>query len=55
MQIYILKIKRLKVIQLEKMRFIKENELKLTQVELFSLFHLKSITPNVSEFICVVL
>ena len=33
--IYMLKKQRLKITQLEKLRFIKVNELKLTQVELF--------------------
>ena len=37
------------------MRFIKVNELKLTQVELFSLFNLKSIAPNASELFWVAL
>ena len=32
---YTLKIQRLKMTQLEKARFIKVNELKLTEVELF--------------------
>ena len=31
------------------MRFIKENELKLTQVELFSLFNFKNVAANASE------
>ena len=31
------------------MRFFKVNELKLTQVELFSVFHLKSVSANVSD------
>ena len=35
MLIYTLKNQRLKITQLEKARFIKVNELKLTQVELF--------------------
>ena len=35
---YTLKKQRLKIIELEKVRFIKVNELKVTQVELFSFF-----------------
>ena len=31
------------------MRFIKENELKLTQVELFLLYHFMSVTANASK------
>ena len=34
-EIYTLKRQRLKITHLEKVRFIKVNELKLTQVELF--------------------
>ena len=41
--------KRLKITQLEKVRFIKVNELKLTQVKLFSLFFFKRVSSNVSE------
>ena len=44
---------RLKISQLEKMRYIKVNELKLTQVELFSCFHFKSVAANVSELFCM--
>ena len=44
---------RLKITQLEKMSFIKVNDLKLTQVELNSLFHFNSVAANVSEFYCV--
>ena len=40
---------RLKITQLEKVRFIKMNELKLTQIELFLLFYFKSVAANVSE------
>ena len=39
----------MKITQLEKGRFIKVNELKLTQVELFSVFHFKCVATNVSE------
>ena len=35
--------------QLKKVRFIKVNELKLAQVELFSFFIFKSVAANVSE------
>ena len=35
--------------QPEKMRFIKVNELKLTQVELFSFFHSMCAAANASE------
>ena len=42
---------RLKITHLKKVRFIKINELNLTQVELFSLFHFKSVTANVSELL----
>ena len=41
--------------QLEIVRFIKEIELKLTQIELFSffVFNFKSVDTNVSELFCV--
>ena len=45
--------KRLKITQLEKMRFIKVNVLKLTQVELFSFFHFMCAADNISEFFCM--
>ena len=46
-------LKNLKIIHLEKERFIKVSELKLYQIELFSLFHFKSIAPNVTNcFVC---
>ena len=41
-------------IQLEKMRFIKVNELKLTQVELFWCFHFMCVTANASTLFCMV-
>ena len=44
----------MKITQLEKGRFIKVNELKLTQVELFSVFHFKCVATNVSELLCIV-
>ena len=50
---YTLKKTRLKITQLEKARFIKVNELKLTQVELFSFFHFMCADANASEFFCM--
>ena len=44
-----LKKTRVKTLQLEKMRFVKVNELKLTQVEIFSFFHFKCAAANVAE------
>ena len=41
--------------ELEKVHFIKVNELKLTQDELFSLVYFKSIAANVSESFYVTL
>ena len=35
------------------MRFIKVNELKLTQIELFSFFHFMCAAANASELFCV--
>ena len=35
------------------MRFIKVNELKLTQVKLFSFFHLMCAAANTSELFCM--
>ena len=46
--VYTLK-KILKIIELKKVRFMKMNELKLTQVELFSFFHFKCVDAYVSE------
>ena len=43
---------RLKITQLEKAHFIRVNELKLTQLELFSFFHLICIAANESELLC---
>ena len=45
--------KRLKITQLEKVRFTKVNELKLIQVELFSIFHFECVTANASELSCL--
>ena len=47
--------KRLKITQLEKVHFFYVNELKLTQVELFSSFNFRSASVNVSELLCVAL
>ena len=44
---------RMKTTQLEKVRFIKANEFKFTQVELFSFFHFKCVVANVSELFCI--
>ena len=49
-QLYTLKKQDWKKSQLEKVRFIKVNELKLTQIELFLLFHFKSVGANVFEY-----
>ena len=35
------------------LHFIKVNEFKLTQVELFSLFHFMCVAVNVSELFCM--
>ena len=43
----------MKVTQLEKVRFIKVNELKLTQVELSSFFHFMCVAANASELFCM--
>ena len=48
-----LKKKRLKMTQVEKERFIKMNESKLTRVELFPFFHFNSVAANVFELFCV--
>ena len=45
----------LKIDQHEKVSFLKVNELILTQVELFSFFHFKSVVAKVSELFCVAL
>ena len=44
---------RLKITQLEKVRFIKANELKLTQVQLLSFFYFKCVAANVSNLFCM--
>ena len=51
---YTLKKQRLKITQLEKARFIKVNELKFTQVELFSFFHFVYAAANASKLICMI-
>ena len=48
-----LKNQRLKITQLEKGHFIKVNELKLTQVELFSFFHFICAVANASKLFCM--
>ena len=47
------KKQRLKITELEKVRFIKVNELKLTQVELFQFFRFMSVAANASELLCM--
>ena len=39
--------------QLEKVRFTKVNDLKLTQVELISFYHLSCVAANASELFCM--
>ena len=51
--IYTLKNQRLKVTQFDKARFIKVNELKLSQIELFSFFHFMCAAANASELFCM--
>ena len=48
-----LKKQRLKINQLEKLCFIKVNELKLTQDELVSLFNFKNVAAKKSELFYV--
>ena len=45
--------KRLEIIQLEKVRFIKVNELKLTEVAILSFFQFLRVAANASELFCV--
>ena len=47
------KKKRLKINQLQKVRFIKVNELKLIQVELFPFFHFMCGFANASGLFCM--
>ena len=42
----------LKVTQLEKVRFINVNKLKLTQDELSSIFHFMCVAANASDLFC---
>ena len=48
-----LKKRRLKITQFENVRFIKVNELKLTQVEIFTFFHFMCAAANESELFCM--
>ena len=48
-----LKKQRFKITQLEKVRFIKVNELKLTLVDLFAFFHFTCVAANASELFCM--
>ena len=50
---YTLKKQRLKIPQLEKARFNKVNELKLTAVELFYFFHFMGAAANACELFCM--
>ena len=51
---YTLEKQRLKKTQLEKALFIKENELKLTEVELFYFFfHFMCVVAKASELFCM--
>ena len=45
--------KKIEKTQLEKVHFIKVNELKLAQIELLSFFHFKCVTPNAFELFCM--
>ena len=47
------RLKNFKITQFEKVCFIKVNELKLTQVELFSFFHFMCAAANASELFCM--
>ena len=47
--------KRLKITQLEKLSFIKLNELKLTEFELLLFFHFESVAANEFKLFCVAL
>ena len=51
---YTLKKTRLKITQFENVRFIKVNELKLTQIELFQFFfQFMCVAVNASESFCM--
>ena len=49
-----LKKQSLKITQLEKVYFIKVNELNLSQGELFQFFHFMCVAANASELFCAV-
>ena len=53
MEFEIYTLKKEDFTQLGKERFIKRNELKLTQVELFSFFHFMCAAANSSELFCM--
>ena len=44
---------KLKITQLEKVHFVKVNELKLIEVELFQFFHFMCVAADASELFCV--
>ena len=46
-------MERLKINQLENVRFIKVDDLKFTQVELFLFFHFKCVAAYVSDLFCM--
>ena len=48
-----LKNQRLKISELEKVHFIKVNELKLTEVEIFYFFHFMRVAANASALFCM--
>ena len=50
---YTLKKQRLKITQLEKVRFIKVNKLILTQVELCKFLHFLYVAANAFKLFCV--
>ena len=55
MEFEIYTLKKEDFTQLGKERFIKRNELKLTQVELFSFFHFMCVAASAFELFCVAL
>ena len=50
---YTLKKQRSKISQLEKVRFIKVNQLNLTHVELFSFFHFRCVDADATKLFCM--
>ena len=44
---------RMKTTKIEKVCFIKMNEIKLTQVELFSIFHCMCVAADASKLFCM--